>query len=254
MVFSRLINMKFSKSVIILVVLSLPIFGFSQRKSNKFPSIEQLRSFDDQKFHFGFSLGYNNSSYKMHRNYINPSLISLEIQNNPGFDIGLVSVYHISKNLKLRFVPTISFQDRLFQYDFLETFDSGSVTLENQSIESTFINLPLLLKLRTNRIKNFAAAVLLGGQYSIDAASDKDVFDTPTIQYLKTQDIDYSMIIGGGFDFFLEYFKLGLELKYNHGFANMLFQDHNFYSDPINSLYSRVWTFTITFEGSIGGK
>lgn len=241
------------KRYIIFIWFFLPALVIAQRKSNKYPSTEQLKAFDNQKFHFGFSLGYNNASYLLSRNYNNTTIKALEIQNMPGFDIGLISVYHISKNLKLKFVPTISFQDRLVQYDFVE-FNSGSVQLQDQKIESTIIEFPVLLKVRTNRIQNFAAALLLGGKYYIDANSDKNVFDTENLQFLKTQDQDYAMIIGGGFDFFLEYFKLGLELKYNHGFNNMLFQDHNYYSDPIKSLYSRVWTFTITFEGSIGGK
>jgi hypothetical protein len=227
------------------LVFSMSIHA--QRQSNKYSSVENLRTFDNQKFHFGFLLGYNNSSYKLKNNLSNDTLTVLEVENRPGFDIGLVSVYHISTNVKLRFTPNISFQDKQVEYTFFSpTLETSKQ--DNQVIESTFIEFPLVFQLRTNRIKNFAAGILLGGKYSIDAASQKDKEDLG-IPFLKTQDKDVSMIIGGSFDFFLEYFKFGVEIKYNHGFNNMLFQDHNIYSSPLDYLFSRVWSVTLTFEG-----
>lgn len=249
MVFFRFyLDMFRIKKVVGLCFLILLSFGLNaQRKTNKYAGVENLRTFDNQKFHFGFLLGYNNSSYKLKNNLSNDTLNVLEVENRPGFDIGLVSVYHISKNVKLRFTPNISFQDKQVEYTFFSPTLEKSIQ-DNQVIESTFIEFPLTLKLRTNRIKNFAAGILLGGKYAIDAASQKDKEDLG-IPFLKTQDKDVSMIIGGSFDFFLEYFKFGVEIKYNHGFNNMLFQDRNIYSSPLDYLFSRVWSVTLTFEG-----
>ncbi|MFP5471502.1 MAG: porin family protein [Bacteroidia bacterium] len=239
--------LKPKKIVVVLFLICLSVNVFAQKKSNKYSSVENLRTFDNQKFHFGFLLGYNNSSYKLKNNLTNDTLNILEVENRPGFDIGLVSVYHISKNVKLRFTPNISFQDKQVEYTFFSPTLEKS-TQDNQVIESTFIEFPLTLKLRTNRIKNFAAGILLGGKYAIDAASQKDKEDLG-VPFLKTQEKDVSMIIGGSFDFFLEYFKFGVEIKYNHGFNNMLFQDQNIYSSPLDYLFSRVWSVTLTFEG-----
>jgi hypothetical protein len=232
--------------IILSVFLSSYSLVFSQKVANKYSGLQQLRTFDQQKFHFGFSLGFNQMRYKVSRPLPNLQLPVVESNPRPGFDIGLVSVYHISKNLKLRFTPVISFQDNLVEYTFLE---GNSFKQETQQIEPTFIYFPLLLKIRTNRINNFASAILLGAQYGMDAASQKDKVDTKEVQFLKTTDRDFAAIVGVGFDFFLEYFKFGLEIKYNHGFNNMLLQDNNRYSSPLDYLKSRLWTFTITFEG-----
>jgi hypothetical protein len=55
--------------------------------------------------------------------------------------------------------------------------------------------------------------------------------------------------IGGGIDFFLQYFKFAVEVTYNHGFNNMLIQDNSYYSTPLQGLYNRSWVIKITFEG-----
>lgn len=204
-----------------------------------------LRNFDQQKVHFGFSLGYNNATYAFRHNRINDTIKVLEVDNNPGFNIGLVSVYHASENVKLKFMPEISFQRRLVEYEYDERNEDR--TRDSKEIESTIINLPLLLKLRTQRINNFAAAILLGGNYGIDVASQEDVKE---LTILKAKSEDLSAVAGVGLDFFLQYFKLGLELKYAHGFYDLLVHDGSEFSRPIDYLQSRVWTFTITFEGS----
>jgi hypothetical protein len=234
---------KLKRITVVSVLLFLVQYSYSQNSVQ----LQNLRTFDEKKFHFGFSLGYNNSSYKLKNNYSNSELHILEVENLPGFDIGLVSVYHISKNIKLRFTPYISFQDKQVEYHFFQGKDKP-LLIDNQRIESTLIEFPLVLKLRTNRIGDFASAVLLGGKYGIDAASQKEKEDAGK-PFLKTENIDYGIIIGAGFDFFLQYFKFGVEIKYNHGLNNMLFKENSIYANPLDYMRSRVWTFTITFEG-----
>lgn len=229
--------------IVLSIFLSSSSLLFSQKVANKYSGLQQLRTFDQQKFHFGFSLGYNNSGYKISRPLPNDLLPFIESNNSHGFDIGLVSAYHISKNFKLRFTPNIS-----FQYQSVDYFFADTVILDKQEVQPTFIYFPLILKIRTNRINNFASAILIGGQYGLDASSDKEK-EQSNKPFLKTNSVDYAVVIGGGFDFFLEYFKFGIEIKYNHGIPNMLFDDGKKYATPLDYLKSRLWTFTITFEG-----
>ena len=80
--------------------------------------------------------------------------------------------------------------------------------------------------------------------------SQKDVNqDLSANQIIKIIDHDYSIDIGGGFDFFLEYFKLSLEFKSSLGIPNLLIQDDTIYSRNVSSLKSRAFIFSITFEG-----
>ena len=59
----------------------------------------------------------------------------------------------------------------------------------------------------------------------------------------------YAAEVGGGMDMFLTYFKFGIELKAAFGIPNLLVDDGTRFSTPIQSLRSKVWVLTFTFEG-----
>jgi len=116
--------------------------------------------------------------------------------------------------------------------------------------EAVYLDFPLLLKLRTHRVKNFAAYALVGGKYSMDMQSQKDVDETLQDQIiLKLSNRNWSIDAGGGMDFFLQYFKFGIELKVEQGMKDILFQDNSIYSAPIQSLTTRAFILSFTFEG-----
>jgi hypothetical protein len=81
-------------------------------------------------------------------------------------------------------------------------------------------------------------------------ASQKDVnneIDEEVV--LKLNKYDYSAEVGAGCDMFLPYFKFGLELKFAVGIPNLLIDDNTRFSSPLQSLRSKCWVFTLTFEG-----
>ena len=51
-------------------------------------------------------------------------------------------------------------------------------------------------------------------------------------QVIKLNKHDFGSEVGGGIDLFLEYFKLGIELKLGSGMRNMLYDTPG--EDPIN--------------------
>jgi hypothetical protein len=119
-------------------------------------------------------------------------------------------------------------------------------------VQPVFLDFPLLVKFRTNRINNFAAYVIGGGRFGLDMSSSEDVKNSSASledQIVKTSRADYGLEVGGGMDFFLEYFKFGIELKLGLGLKNMLIQENLKFSSPIESLRSKVWSLSFTFEG-----
>ncbi|MBL7983552.1 MAG: hypothetical protein JNM91_01075 [Flavobacteriales bacterium] len=66
---------------------------------------------------------------------------------------------------------------------------------------------------------------------------------------MKLRKNDYSVEVGGGADMFLPYFKFGMELKMGIGIPNLLIDDGTRFSAPLQSLRSKTWIFTFTFEG-----
>ena len=196
-----------------------------------------LSGFDRRSYHFGFILGYNSSNFSMQRAPdfdFTDSLLAITMKPQPGFNLNLLASYDLMKNFHIRFLPGLSFQDRTMDFTFLES-DLDRNT-ESRRIESVYLD--------------FAAYMLAGGKYSLDMQSQKDVNqDLSANQIIKIIDHDYSIDIGGGFDFFLEYFKLSLEFKSSLGIPNLLIQDDTIYSRNVSSLKSRAFIFSITFEG-----
>jgi len=201
-------------------------------------------------YHFGFIIGYNTSSF-----YINPSpniarfdsLKTIRSVPQGGFDLGIVAELSLFRYLKLRFVPSLGFSDRQIAYNF-EGVDTFTVT---KDIQSVFLNFPLDLKLVSKRLQNFGAYVIAGGKYATDLASQNDVNQQlagahATVRIDKN-DLYYEA--GGGVEFYLPYFKLGIELKVSQGTRNLIIPDNTVYTKSINGLYSKTYLFSLTFEG-----
>jgi len=216
--------------------------------------MENLYDFDESKLHFGFVLGYNKADFYLDTDpnygYEIDTLQVLEVESKSGFNLGIISSLNINPNIHLRFIPTLSFQERNLEYTYFKQPDTTEFWVKaNQPV---FLDFPLLLKFRTNRIQNFAAYVITGGRFGLDMSNDKGVKNSVASledQIVKTSKADYGIEVGGGMDFFLEYFKFGVELKLGMGLKNMLIQENLKFSSPIESLRSKVWTLSFTFEG-----
>lgn len=242
------------KFTLIILLLSIVSVGFAQRKRQ--PSrvpIQNLQNFDKQRFHFGFILGYNSADffYDLKPNtFTSDSLITLRVSKKPGFNLGIVSSWDWSPMFKLRFLPTLSFQERAMDYNFHMEPDTNQYWMK--SVQSTYLDFPLLLKIRSQRINNFAAYVVGGGRFGLDMQSNNKVDNdnaAPSDQVIKLTKPDYGFEVGGGFDFFLQYFKFGVELKMGVGLKNVLIQENTIFSSPLEAIRTKVWTLSLTFEG-----
>jgi hypothetical protein len=216
---------------------------------------KNYRGFDDKWLHFGFTLGMNSADFNTYTvvgAYEKYGLISLENKRQPGGNIGIVTTLKLGHPVvRLRFVPSLSFQERVLTYYYPnpdQTVQYKEIVNEER-INSVNLDFPLMVQFRTLRYNNFAAYVLGGVQYSMDLQSQEKASQSLTDPFLKIKKNDYQGQTGGGVEFFLPYFKLGLELKYSRSFGNVLIQDNTVISNPIQRLSNSVWWFSIIFEG-----
>lgn len=224
-----------------------------------FSQTSNLGNFDDKPFHFGFALGFNQPGFYLEKKsshiFIDDSLQSLLVNSNGGFTFGVVTSLNINKNFKIRFVlPSLSFQESEMVYTYLNP-SNFQQTEYRKPLAPVYLDFPVLLKFRTNRINNFAVYGIVGLRYGIDMSSNMDVNNDTELDYqiIKLKKYDFGSEIGGGIDLFLEYFKLGIELKLGTGMRNMLYttpgEEPTDFDNAIESLRSRVWTLSFTFEG-----
>ena len=236
------------RSVLVLLVTTLLLAASGHAQSN---ARENIPNFDSRTYHFGFLLSANSSSffidYKPDFSF-NDSLLGIENVPQAGFNLALLASFNPIKNVNLRFVPGLSFQDRGLNYTYLS--DGNKVETYLKRTESVWLQFPLMLKLRTNRVGNFAAYGLIGGCYGIDMQSQKDVNEAVAGKIVvKLEKTDITLDAGGGFDFFLPYFKFGIEMKTGFGMKNVLIQEGNQFTDPISNMRTRTFVLSLCFEG-----
>jgi len=230
--------------------LAIVLFSIAVGCSAQNQRMRNLPNFDMKKYHFGFLLSINSSDfafqYKPDYTFAD-SLQGISNQAQSGFNLALLASLDLTPNIHLRFLPGLSFQDRGLDYRFLRENEPVSIL---KRTESVFLEFPLLLKLRTNRVNNFAAYGLIGGKYGRDMQSQKDVNNLGGDEVIiRLKDNDFAMEVGGGFDFFLPFFKLSIEMKTAFGFQNLLIQEPTIFAEPLESLRTRMFVFSIAFEG-----
>ncbi len=173
-------------------------------------------------------------------------LMRTEVNGNPGFNLGFIGSLKLGHpTLTLRFVPSLSFQAK----DVLYFYHATPNEFKKATVESTILDFPLLLKYKTMRYNNFSSYFIGGAQYSLDLQSKEKVPQTPSDPFLKLRRHDVQAQIGAGVDFYLPYFKFGIEIKLSHGIINSLYQDNTVLSKPFERFYNRVVWFCFTFEG-----
>lgn len=230
--------------MIVLVLSSFQVFGQKEKPQN-------YRRFDEKLLHFGFMLGANTSSFTLYQvpdSYELYKLKSLIVKSSAGGQVGIVTTMKLGTPVvRLRFIPTLSFQERVLNYTF--EVDDTTDFFNEERINSTSLDFPLMFQFRTLRVNNFASYVLLGAQYSVDLQSQEKATQDFNDPFIKLKRHDWQGQLGAGIEFFAPYFKFGLEVKYSHGFFNSYVPDDTFIGNPIEKTYNRVWWFSIIFEG-----
>lgn len=235
--------------LLLIFVLIFSRLSFSQKEIP-----QNYRKFDRRLLHFGFTLGVNTADFNVSPKidaFEKYGVLSVENQRQPGGQVGLVAALKLgTPSLRLRLIPTLSFQERVLNYYYSDVSLSPNLEDFNEErINSTNFDLPLLLQFRTSRFNNFTSYVIGGPQYSLDFQSQQDAGQSYIDPFIKIRKHDFQGQVGVGVEFFMPYFKFGMEVKYSRSFGNVLIQDGTKVSNPIDRMNNQVWWFSLTFEG-----
>jgi len=232
--------------LIIFIVSSSQIFAQREQLKN-------LPQFDRKRVHFGFTIGLNTMDFNIQKSAAfleNNEIYAIENTRQVGFHIGPVSSFRINDYLNFRALITLSFGQRDLTYwrlkDTLSPADG--LTPYTMKIASTFLEFPLLLKYKALRVNNFAPYVIGGFNPKIDLAARKKIKPNE-MPKIRLENFDPSYEMGFGIDFYLEYFRLSVELKYSAGFKNILVPDDTNYTNSIDKMTSRMIMLSLHFEG-----
>lgn len=178
--------------------------------------------------------------------YVLDSIYSVECHPQIGFNINIVSNWNINEYFSVRFLPGLNFGQRNMEYLL---YGDGKFQTKVMEIESTYLDFPLLFQLKSARLNNFRMYLVGGLSYKYDLSAQKKIADEdkPRIRF-KPNVLSYE--VGVGTDFFLEYFKFAIEMKYTFGMNSVLVYDDSEFAASMKSLTPKMFTVTLLFEGS----
>ena len=226
----------------LLACQDMVLFGQKQKPLNR-------SWYDDRLIHFGFSLGANTMDYNITSSqsfYYTDSLFADVIHLFPGINIQIITDLRLNKYMNLRFLPGVSFGQRTIMY-FKDQEKYGT----DQRLESSFLEFPLSLKFKGDRLNNVRPYIIGGLNYRYDLSGKKEFNDEkPVYIRMKRPDIYYET--GAGLDFYLTYFKLGVEVKMSNGLANLIIDDYppgyEQYRNALDKVKSKIWVLSFYFE------
>lgn len=181
----------------------------------------QNRPYLDQRFlHYGFFVGVNMMDIEVKNNgyFDEPSGEQwyTDIDNyQPGFTVGVLGELRLSKTLGLRVQPTLYFGQK--HVSFHEQCSGRDST---QNLKSTYISVPVLLKVAAPRYNNFRPYFTAGVAPSIDLTTRKH-------SAILTERFDCFLEIGAGCDIYLPFFKLIPELRFSFGLRDIFVHDRS---------------------------
>ena len=232
-------------SIFLLLFLIFPkveLYGQKQKPMNR-------SWYDDRLIHFGFSLGANTMDFDIipSQSYFSLDSLYPDVSHLfPGINIQIITDLRLNKYMNLRFLPGVSFGQRTIKY-----YKNQSSYGRDQRLESSFLEFPLSLKFKGDRLNNVRPYIIGGLNYRYDLSGKKE-FNEEKPVYIRMKRPDLYYEAGGGIDFYLTYFKLGVELKMSNGLANLIINDsppgYQQYRNALETVKSRIWILSFHFE------
>lgn len=225
-------------AIVLPILITLMLQGFSQHYTHPFDSKKK-------RFNLGFMMGLNYNTYNL-KEQINIEdergvvLEQIELAPKYGLSLGMISNYNLSDQISLRFIPTVSLEQRDFIYSF------ANDSLVDRKIEASYFNMPVMFQFKTKYWKRTRVYVLTGAQLGVNLAGSKKVRDDPNL--LKITDTDFSLIFGAGLNLYGDRIKLSPEIRYSLGMVNIYVPESTSHANAIEKLMSQVLTIIVNFE------
>lgn len=230
-----------SRKIILLLLLVSGMAGsaFSQ----EYTQINLPHS-DERWIHYGFAIGVHSTGFKLDYSdrFVTPefdTVHSIMPQYTLGFSLGVISDFRLHDQFNVRILPRVSFSEYNVDFNYI-TFDSAGTKYMKETIEAVFVDVPILLKYKSERHKNFRMYIVGGIAPGIEASGKKRKEKSGSS--LSIAEFNLSLELGFGVDMYYPYFKFSPEIRYSGGLVNILREDELGYSDGI----SRLSTHTIS--------
>ncbi|WP_298782191.1 porin family protein [uncultured Polaribacter sp.] len=200
--------------------------------------VENLPTFDENKIHFGFYLGFNKNDFKLNLKNSNIENADITVTPTSGFNVGLIADLRLHKNLNLRIEPGLVSNTKTIHFNHLITEQD-----KTREVGSTYLRFPLLFQFSTDRYRNIRTYLIGGASYDYNISSNQSNQDDNSAGQFRMNSHNFMYEVGIGIDIYLYYFKFSPSIRGVFAINNELK-----YDDDINS----QWTSPINYMGTRG--
>tara|TARA_R110002124_G_scaffold87407_1_gene225174 strand:- start:215527 stop:216234 length:708 start_codon:yes stop_codon:yes gene_type:complete len=229
-------------------ILALILFAQSaQAQLFSKERLSNLETFDNRFLTWGYFLGFNSYDFKFEyveeRGY---TTTDVAVEGQTGFNVGLIGDMRINNYINLRLEPGLFYTQRNLRFPGFE--EEKDILRE---VKSTYIHVPLLVKVSTKRLNNIKPFIVGGISTSLNLSSNQNnPDDNFQGEFRMTKGTNYYEL-GFGIDLYLYYFKFTPSIRGVFAMSDELVKD----ADPnspwtrnINSMSSRGVFINFTFQ------
>lgn len=227
--------------LVVAIVLFFSSGVFSQRQVGV-----NNPNYDDRFISYGFLIGIHTSAYqlKYSEEFTTRSLDSLYSVSprwSAGFSLGFIVNMRLAELVDLRATPKVAFYEHALEYQRLDD------PIIEELVETTVVELPILLKLKSERRGNVRMYLVGGVKPGFEASGKNDV-ESLGDDNLTVKEFNLSLDAGFGLDLYYPLFKFSPEIRFSRGITNMLGSENNEFSAGINRLNTNTVTLYFLFQ------
>ncbi|AJR03595.1 type IX secretion/gliding motility protein PorT/SprT [Siansivirga zeaxanthinifaciens] len=206
-------------------------------------------STDNNLLRWGYFLGINN--YDFNFDY-NEDLRDIYVKTSPGFSVGLIGNLRVNNYVDLRLEPGLFITTRELYYS--ESYFNGSAITEadlTREVKSTYIHVPLLVKISTKRINNFKPFIVGGFSTALNLSSNESNPNDNSNGQFRTKKNMLFYELGFGIDLYLYNFKFTPSIRGLFAINDELVRDkdpNSPWTSNINSMKTRGVFINFTFQ------
>ncbi|WP_373512096.1 outer membrane beta-barrel protein [Persicitalea sp.] len=213
-----------------------------------------LEFYDDKPIHYGFLFAVPITRFNIRHSdkfLESDSAYAIGSPAQPAFRMGFTVNAFLNDRFDIRTTPSVSLYERQVRFDYPSGAPAGGNNPPgNKKIEkreSTWIEIPLLVKYKSMRRVNTRMYLLAGVTLAIETNVKRSRGGGSSNQ-LDTRTSDFTVDYGVGFEQFFQFFKFAPELRFSHGLVNMLQPGTNSLSVGIDRMTTHTVTLYLNFE------
>jgi len=234
-------NLVILSFLLVLQTVSAQLFSKEKIKNNE--------NVDKPFLSFAYFLGFNN--YDFNFDY-NQDLDDIQVLKSVGFNVGLVGSIRINEFLDLRLEPGLIITRRDLNYptSYFQGINFNESDLIRE-VRSTYIHIPLLLKVSTKRVNNIKPFIVGGFSTALNLSSNEENPNDNSAGQFRTKRSVFFYELGFGIDLYLYWFKLTPSIRGVFALNDELVKDldpNSPWTSNITSMKTRGFFINFTFQ------